>query len=413
MKNSAQNSPTATPDIVREIWDSIPANERKTMLSYVDVLPSKSGMLRTMVKLSAKHLQSAFGQKHQVAIIGPANAGKSTLFNQFLQSKTEYAKVSPIPGTTKKNQESDVGLFSIVDTPGADTVGTLGVEQKELAFRAAQDSDFIVILFDAMQGIKQTELDLYNRIQELYKPNIVVLNKIDMVQKEQKIIIQQAAHNLGLGVEEIIPISAKNGLNLRQVVAAIALSEPRLVVALGQALPEYRWQLAWNTIGNAASISAVIGLTPLPFLDFIPLAITQSVMVLGIARIYQYKITLTRARELLVTFGLGFLGRTLFYQLSKFGGLPGWMLASAIAASTTVAMGYAAAVWFEKGERLSQATIQSITTKQVNYFLDMLKGLGKRKPSQKKLRQHISEEMGKSRYGETPESLESEIVTPQ
>ncbi len=107
-----------------------------------------------MIKLSAKHLQSAFGQKHRVAIIGPANAGKSTLFNQFLQSKTDYAKVSPIPGTTTINQESDVGLFSIVDTPGADTVGKAGVEQKELAFRTAQDADFIVVLFDALQGIK-------------------------------------------------------------------------------------------------------------------------------------------------------------------------------------------------------------------------------------------------------------------
>ncbi len=223
--------------------------------------------------------------------------------------------------------------------------------------------------------LKQTELDLLNRIEKIHKPYVIVLNKIDLIQKDQKMVIQQAARNLGLAEEEIIPISAKNGVNLRQVVVAIALSEPRLVVALGQALPEYRWQLAWNTIGNAASISAVIGLTPLPLLDFIPLAITQSVMVLGIARIYQYKITLSRARELVFTFGLGFLGRTLFYQLSKFGGIPGWMLASAIAASTTVAMGYAASVWFEKGERISQAAIQEITTRQVKYFLGMLKAL--------------------------------------
>jgi GTPase len=409
MKTTTQKSQALPTGIVRQIWDSIPASERNAMLLNVDMLPSKSGMIRTMIKLSAKHLQSAFGQKHRVAIIGPANAGKSTLFNQFLQPKTETAKVSPVPGTTIRNQESDVGLFSIIDTPGADTIGPPGAEQKEMALRTAQDSDFIVILFDAMQGIKQTELDLYNNIQKLHKPFAVVLNKIDLVQKDQKVVVHQAARNLGLADEEIIPISAKNGSNLRQVVVAIALSEPRLVVALGQALPEYRWQLAWNTIGNAASISAVIGLTPLPFIDFIPLAITQSVMVLGIARIYQYKITLSRARELVLTFGLGFLGRTLFYQLSKFGGIPGWMLASAIAASTTVAMGYAASVWFERGERLSQGTIQRITTRQVNYFLSLLKNQGTRKPGQEKLRQHISDELGKSRYAERSDFLEQEI----
>jgi uncharacterized protein (DUF697 family) len=178
-------------------------------------------------------------------------------------------------------------------------------------------------------------------------------------------------------------------------VAVIASSEPRLVVALGQALPEYRWQLAWSTIGNAASIAAVVGLTPLPVIDFIPLTITQSVMVLGIARIYQYKITLERARELVATFGLAFIGRSLFYELSKFGGVPGWMLAAAIAASTTVAMGYAAAVWFERGERLSQERIKVITSRMIQIFLNLMKGLGKRKPGQKKLREHIAYELSK------------------
>ena len=112
-------------------------------------------------------------------------------------------------------------------------------------------------------------------------------------------------------------------------------------------------------------------------------------MVLGIARIYNYKITLERARELVVSFGLGFLGRTLFYELSKFGGIPGWILSAAIAVSMTVVMGYAAVIWFEKGQRLSNESIQQITRQLTKVFADNLKGMLKRKPGKKGLKEAI------------------------
>jgi uncharacterized protein (DUF697 family) len=118
---------------------------------------------------------------------------------------------------------------------------------------------------------------------------------------------------------------------LDQLLIAIAASEPRIVAALGKALPEYRWRLAWRSIISASSLSAVIALIPLPVIDFVPLTVNQTTMVLGIARIYNYKINFQRAKELVVTFGLGFLGRTLFQEISKLGGLPGWLLSAPMA----------------------------------------------------------------------------------
>ena len=189
---------------------------------------------------------------------------------------------------------------------------------------------------------------------------MVVLNKIDLVpRKDLQGVISNAALNLGLEPDQIVPIVAKNGKNLGKVLLAIAATEPEMVAALGQALPEYRWQLAWQTIVRSASISAAIALAPLPVIDFVPLVITQSIMVISIARIYNYKITPRRASELVATFGLGFLGRTLFEELSKLGGLPGWLLSAAIASSTTVVMGYAAVHWFEKGEKLSTEALKA------------------------------------------------------
>jgi len=122
--------------------------------------------------------------------------------------------------------------------------------------------------------------------------------------------------------------------------------------------------------------------------------------VVSIARIYNYKITPRRASELVATFGLGFLGRSLFQELSKLGGLPGWLLSAAVASSTTVVMGYAAVRWFEKGEKLSAEALKKLTQGMTTYLLDTLKNFGKRKPGQKGLREHITQSLKNSPLAE-------------
>jgi small GTP-binding protein len=397
MTNFDQIQTSLPPDVqktLKKLWETLPTPERNTLLNLLNGLPSDTNLLRTLIRLSVTQFRYTFGKKSHVAIIGPANVGKSTLYNQFIQTKQDKAEVSPIPGTTKINQKADAGLFSIVDTPGADAVGPQAKEQQESALNAADEADFVIILFDAVQGIKQTELDLYKRLVDLKKPHIVVLNKVDLVQKDLKKIIEISATNLGIAQDQIIPIAAKDGKNLSQILLGIAATEPEIVAALGQALPVYRWQLAWKTIVSAASVAGVIALAPIPIIDFAPLIITQSTMVLGIARIYNYKINLERAKELVATFGLGFLGRSIFQELSKLGGLPGWLLSAAIAASTTVVMGYAAAKWFESGERLSGETLKKMTESLTKTLLDSLKNLGK--PKKKVLQQKIAESLEKS-----------------
>jgi uncharacterized protein (DUF697 family) len=280
----------------------------------------------------------------------------------------------------------------VVDTPGADAVGSIGEHEKDLALSASAEADFLVLVFDAVQGIKKTEQELFNEIAALKKPFIVVLNKTDLIpRKDLPAVLASAALNLGLETDQIVPIVAKDGKNLAKVLLAIAATEPGMVAALGQALPEYRWQLAWQSIVRAASISAAIALVPLPVIDFVPLLATQSIMVVSIARIYNYQITPKRASELVATFGMGFLGRTLFQQFSKFGGLPGWLLSAAIASSTTVVLGYAAVRWFEKGEKLSSEALKKLTKGLTTTLLDTLKSFGKGKPGQKGLRERITQ----------------------
>jgi len=408
--NSLLNKlPPETREIAEMIWGSLAPAERKTLLSWVSSMPTETTMLRTLLGLSANHLKQTFGQKHHVAIIGPANVGKSTLYNQMVDPKAEKARVSPVPGTTRENQSGDSGLFTIVDTPGADQAGTLGQEEQETAYSAARSADFLIIMFDAIQGIKETDVNLYKEILSLGKPYITVLNKVDLVQKSEEKVRTSVAASLGIDPDQLISLSAKTGYNLSNIVTAIAVTEPALVAALGQAFPEYRSKLAYRTIVNAASISAVIALMPLPVIDFAPLLITQTTMVLGIARIYNYKINLKRARELLVTFGVGFLGRTLFYELSKFGGIPGWMLSSAIAASTTVAMGYASIAWFERGEKLTQQQMKEISKTISQKLLEAIKSIGKKKSNPKKLKSIIEDTLS---AGNMIELKDTELGNP-
>jgi len=306
---------------------------------------------------AGRHLQAALGDKHRVAIVGPANTGKSTLYNRLIRSRSDRQDVSPLPGTTTQSRLADSGLFALVDTPGLDVAGVSGEAQRRLALVAAQQADYIILLFDGSRPIGPGERATYQELLTLRKPMAVVLNKIDLMVKERQQVAERAARALDLSPEAILLISARGGIGLERLLVTIVSDEPGLVAALGQAMPEYRWKLAQTVISRSATAAAAIALTPLPIISFVPLVGIQSLMALSIARIYGKRLTLARARELIFAFGMGVLGRTLFIELTKLGGPPGWVVSVGVAAGMTVSMGYAVATWFERGERLPSAAM--------------------------------------------------------
>ena len=385
------NLPPDTQSLLDEVWGLLSDADKESLKAALSGFPTEANLMKLLVKMTANNLKLAFGGKHKVAIVGPANVGKSTLYNQLIRSKTDVAEVSPLPGTTRINRQADAGVFSVIDTPGADAVGDVGQREKEEALRASKDADFLVIMFDAIQGIKLTERDLFDELRALNKPYIVVINKTDLVRKDTNKVLDHAATTLNLNASQILGISAKDGQNLSKILLAISIAEPQIVAALGSALPEYRWFLARRVIISSASISGVIALSPLPVIDFAPLVINQATMVLGIARVYNYKITLERAKELIATLGMGLVGRMVFQQLSKLGGIPGWLLSVAIASSITVVIGYASATWFESGEKISSETLNKITKDVASQILNSLKTIFSKKPGSKRLQQAVED----------------------
>ena len=384
--------PEPVQDAVAQIWSALPSESRSEFQGVVNQLPESVRPLKDVLDFVLDQYKPVFGDKRSIAIVGPANVGKSTLYNQLISRKEDQAEVGPIPGTTRENQTADTGLFTIMDTPGADAVGEVGERERHIALQAAGAADFLVIMFEATRGIKRYEKDLFDTLVALDKPFVVVLNKIDLIpQKSHDEVVASAARNLRLEPDQVIETIASEGTNVGQVILAIVKFEPQLLAAIAEALPEYRSRLSWQRILPAASAAGAVGLIPLPFVDLLPLLGIQTGLVLSLARIYGFRITLGRAKELIATFGLGMIARTVYQQLSKVLGVPGWVLSASIAAATTVAIGYAAMVWFARGERPTQDALKKMVSEVASYLRDQLLGLGKRKPSQETLRQRISQ----------------------
>jgi uncharacterized protein (DUF697 family) len=345
------------PEELRRMWDGLSPQMRSQVTLGLVQLPGDLKGWRRLIDQAVDHLRTTLGGKHQVAIVGPANVGKSTLFNQLIRSRADQAAVSAVPGTTRHAQAADAGLFAVIDTSGAEAVSPAGEEDKRRALSAAGEADVLLVVLDASHGVRLPEV----------------------------------ASRLGLSTEQVIPLSAREGKGVERVLLAVARTEPGIVAALGAALPAYRWKLSQAVIARTASTAAAIAVTPLPFIDFLPLVTIQSAMVLSLARIYAQRITLARARELLLTFGLGLLGRTLFYELSKLGGPPGWLVAAAVAAGTTFALGTGVATWFERGEHLSRQSLRAIGQTASQAVLARLRDLGRRRPGRITLRGRVGQ----------------------
>jgi GTPase len=385
---------------------NIPAPARRVLVGAWDRLsPAQRGQIerwlpgarrlssvKDLLKWITDNYRTALDRSDAtVAIVGPANVGKSTLYNQLIIQGEARAHVSPVPGTTRVNQVGSADVFTLVDTPGADAVGAVGEREREIAFSAAIGSDLLLIMFDAAAGVRKGERTLFDELVALGKPYVVVLNKIDLVgRKDRDAVAAQAAANLGLGPAEVIPISAAKGDDLGQVVLAAAQAQPRLILTLADALPAYRAKLAWQRTIGAATAAGSVAFIPLPLADVVPLLGIQTGLVLTIARIYGYDITPARAKELIAAFGVAFGARTLYRELAKFVGAPGWVLSAAVAASATVAIGYGSMQWFEHGERPSRETLETLMREVGAYLRDQLKAERGKKLSPRSLRERVA-----------------------
>jgi small GTP-binding protein len=318
-------------------------------------LPSRLTDLRALLQALDWDRLSVAVQREaaaHLAIVGPVNSGKSTLFNAIKGRK--LSPVSAVPGTTQRVIEQRMGPFVLVDTPGFGEVG--GVDRAAVARRAAANADVVLLLLDAVAGLRQSDLEVYHSLRETGKPLVVALNKVDLVKRDLRAVLEDATRKLGVSP---IPVSAKTGAGVAaRLIPAIVDAHPWMVVTLGRELPSYRRQLTRRLIRNAAILNALIAAEPVPGLA-IPLLLAGQVrMVLRIAAIYGESLSVRHARELLTTIAGGVGLRFLAGELAKVVPGPGWLVAAAVNALGTWAMGNVAVLYFEGGKRLSPAQLR-------------------------------------------------------
>ena len=130
------------------------------------------------------------------AVVGRPNAGKSSLINAFIGEDRHI--VTDIAGTTRDS------IYTRYDKFGFDfyLVDTAGIRRKnkvteDLEFysvmrsiRAIENSDVCILMIDATRGIEAQDMNIFQLIQKNYKSLVVVVNKWDLVENKDQVVIK-------------------------------------------------------------------------------------------------------------------------------------------------------------------------------------------------------------------------------
>src|SRR6266513_1819402 len=163
-----------------------------------------------------------------VAIIGRPNVGKSALFNRLVRRK--IAIVHDQPGITRDRISAICNRgeqpFTLWDTGGIFGAGEkeLTAQVRQTAEDALHESDLLLFVVDAKDGLSPIDQDLARTLRKSRKPIVVVVNKIDHDKHESL-----AAEFDSLGFERVVSISAEHNRGIAE-----------LLDQIDQLLPEVR-----------------------------------------------------------------------------------------------------------------------------------------------------------------------------
>ena len=159
-----------------------------------------------------------------ISIVGRPNVGKSTLTNALVGEK--IAIVSNKPQTTRNRICAVVNRgecqYVFLDTPGLHKARTrLGDYMVKVVKESVADVDAILLLVEPIPHIGGPEAELIARIKQLGVPAILVINKMDTVEKSDLLAVMQTygqAHDFNA----ILPISAKRNEGVNELLDLLA-----------------------------------------------------------------------------------------------------------------------------------------------------------------------------------------------
>lgn len=183
-----------------------------------------------------------------VAIVGRPNVGKSTLFNRLIGE--DRAVVHDMPGTTRDSIDTIVdtgnGPVRFIDTAGMRRKSRIdeGTEYFSMvrALQSVDTADVALLVIDATEGVTHQDQRLAERVDAAGCPVVVLLNKWETLDAEQRLQIDaQMERRLHfLGEATVLKISALSGKGVH-----------KLLPALSEAIEDYHRRIPTRQVNNA------------------------------------------------------------------------------------------------------------------------------------------------------------------
>ncbi len=159
-----------------------------------------------------------------ITIVGRPNVGKSTLMNQLLGEKVAIVSAKPqttrnrIAGILTKGEDQ----FVFLDTPGVHKAkNKLGEFMMKTVRSSVGSADAVILIAEAGYPAGEIEKNLISQIKKAELPAVLVLNKIDLVNREklaQTIADYAALHDF----DAVVPTCAESGKNVNEVLEEVS-----------------------------------------------------------------------------------------------------------------------------------------------------------------------------------------------
>ena len=176
--------------------------------------------------------QTPTSERVHIGFFGKRNAGKSSVMNAV--TGQDLAVVSEVRGTTtdpvyKSMELLPLGPVVMMDTPGIDDEGELGVLRVKKSYQVLNKTDVAVLVIDGSEGASSEDAALMERIRDKQIPYVVVINKKELTPSGA---VEKISVTLGMtdGTVRPIQVSAITGEGIHelkeQIAAAANTEEP-------------------------------------------------------------------------------------------------------------------------------------------------------------------------------------------
>lgn len=314
-----------------------------------------------MFENEMKKVNDALDQELLISLIGEVNAGKSSTVNKIIGE--DIASTNPMPGETVSVDPYNIrGLENIkfMDTPGLNDPND---ENPKKTLEFVQKSDVVLFFLNAAGTVfSESEKEKFNEIEKHNKDILIVLNKIDAAENIPSIVQFVKEHTNHK--YKVIPISSKTEENLETLKKEILflLEKKGKDLLFAKSMKE-KSSAATRWIIGAGVSAGIIGASPIPGSDVLPLTTLQAGLIIKLSNLYDKPLTKKAAKDMIVVTATQTIGHTIYRQALKFIPGAGSIIGGTVASSMTLALGYGVKYAYENNIAIDYAMIGDLFEK--------------------------------------------------